>query len=407
MDIFIHLVQLVSHVVIIKVNRIIMTMIMIMRMMMVMMTMIVMIIDNIMILMIIIMMVVMVMMVVKMMMVMILMILMMMSYVTCYLYPINCITYKGYEGCETRWDIGKDWWKNCNDYLTQNQIPWIALFNDSSDDVNNDNNNDVVVNSDVNKKSKVISKKYDIYKIYQACSDTSPQAIKLNLSIIPKIYNRVMVITALWDFNYHHFLADSLARLIKYISFLRLNTDIMIHIRGFEEYDTDPIKSDQAKYDIKIMRNRMFDLLGINSTRVIYGPILARHVYIPRALHCAYTLSNPLEIRLMAHELLLKSFKSKKAINTIKKYNLFTHSSYSSSNNNGGSGSSITTTIDSLLHQNVDNSSQSSSSSISSSDNYNRNISWNIIFQQRHSPNVWNHGQRNWENQTFEKVSRL
>ena len=406
MDIFIHLVQLVYHVVIIKVNRIIL-MIMIMSMIMVMMTMIVMIIDNIMILMIIIMTVVM--MVVKMMMVMILMILMMVSYVT-YLYPINCITYKGYEGCETRWDIGKDWWKKCNDYLTQNQIPWIALFNDSSDDANS-KNNDVVVNSDVNKKSKAISKKYDIYKIYQACSDTSPQAIKLNLSIIPKIYNRVMVITALWDFNYHHFLADSLARLIKYISFLRLNTDIMIHIRGFEEYDTDPIKSDQAKYDIKIMRNRMFDLLGINSTRVIYGPILARHVYIPRALHCAYTLSNPLEIRLMAHELLLKSFKSKKAINTTKKYNLFTHSSYSNSNNNGGSGSSsITTTIDSLLHQNVDNSSQSSSSSsssISSSDNYNKNISWNIIFQQRHSPNVWNHGQRNWENQTFEKVSRL
>lgn len=197
-----------------------------------------------------------------------------------------------------------------------------------------------------------------------------------------------MVITALWDFNYHHFMADSLARLIKYISFLRLNTDVMLHIRGFEEYDTDPIKSDQAKYDIKIMRNRMFDLLGINSTRVIYGPILARHVYIPRALHCAYTLSNPLEIRLMAHELLLKSFKSKKAINTLKKYNLFAHiNSYSS----------LATTIDTLLHHNV-----YSNSSISTN---NKTISWNIIFQQRHSPNVWNHGQRNWENQTFEKVS--
>lgn len=207
--------------------------------------------------------------------------------------------------------------------------------------------------------------------------------------MIPKIYNRVMVITALWDFNYHHFMADSLARLIKYISFLRLNADIMLHIRGFEEYDTDPIKSDQAKYDIKIMRNRMFDLLGINSTRVIYGPILARHVYIPRALHCAYTLSNPLEIRLMAHELLLKSFKSKKAINTRKKYNLFAHSSsYSSSYN------SITTAIDTLLHH--------SNSSISTN---NTTISWNIIFQQRYSLNVWNHGQRNWENQTFEKVN--
>ena len=297
---------------------------------------------------------------------------------------IYYITTKGYEGCETRWDIGKDWWKKCNNYLTQNKIPWIALFNDSSNDMN-DNKNDVIV-SDVQKKSFIqqSNQRYDLFKIYQACSDTSPQAIKLNLSMIPKIYNRVMVITALWDFNYHHFMADSLARLIKYLSFLRLNTDIMLHIRGFEEYDTDPIKSDQAKYDIKIMRNRMFDLLGINSARVIYGPILARHVYIPRALHCAYTLSNPLEIRLMAHELLLKSFKSKKAINTLKKYNLFAHSS---------SYSSITTTI----HHNV-----YSNSTISTN---NKTISWNIIFQQRHSPNVWNHGQRNWENQTFEKVS--
>jgi hypothetical protein len=106
--------------------------------------------------------------------------------------------------------------------------------------------------------------------------------------------------------------------------------------------------------------------------------------YIPRALHCAYTLSNPLEIRLMTHELLLKSFKSKKAINTLKKYSLFAHSS---------SYRSITTAINHNIYSN---------SSIFTN---NKTLSWNIIFQQRHSPNVWNHGQRNWENQTFEKVS--
>lgn len=55
-----------------------------------------------------------------------------------------------------------------------------------------------------------------INKIYKACADSSIQAIELNKTTVPSKYERVFVISALWDFNYHHFMADSLARLIKY-----------------------------------------------------------------------------------------------------------------------------------------------------------------------------------------------
>ena len=40
----------------------------------------------------------------------------------------------------------------------------------------------------------------------------------------------------------------------------------------------------------------MFSFLGIDPARIIFGPVLANEVFIPRALHCSYTLSNPLEI---------------------------------------------------------------------------------------------------------------
>ena len=37
------------------------------------------------------------------------------------------------------------------------------------------------------------------------------------IGFVPRSLDRVMVLTALWDWNYHHFMADSLARMIKYI----------------------------------------------------------------------------------------------------------------------------------------------------------------------------------------------
>lgn len=62
------------------------------------------------------------------------------------------------------------------------------------------------------------------------------------------------------------------------------------------EYDTDLIGETKVKRRAKLMRDRMFSLVGIDPARIIFGPVLAKEVFIPRALHCSYTLSNPLEI---------------------------------------------------------------------------------------------------------------
>ena len=50
-----------------------------------------------------------------------------------------------------------------------------------------------------------------------------------------KRHKRVFVISAGWDSNYHHFLLDSLTRLVRHIDFLRANPDVMIHIRAVEQ----------------------------------------------------------------------------------------------------------------------------------------------------------------------------
>jgi hypothetical protein len=45
-------------------------------------------------------------------------------------------------------------------------------------------------------------------------------------------------------------------------------------------------------------------ITGINSSRIIYGHVLAEEVFIPRIPHCSYALSNPLEIRVVAEKLI-------------------------------------------------------------------------------------------------------
>jgi len=90
---------------------------------------------------------------------------------------------------------------------------------------------------------------------------------ELNGSYIyaPKHYKRVFLITAMWDYNYHHFIADSLARLSRHLKFLQANPDIYIHLRLVEEYE---IRSPQFKKDAHDMRLRLLSLLGKTVTSV-------------------------------------------------------------------------------------------------------------------------------------------
>jgi len=72
----------------------------------------------------------------------------------------------------------------------------------------------------------------------------------------------------------------------------------MIHIHA-EEYDGNQEMHGSKAYrdGVYRMRNRLFELLGIDLSRIIWGPVLARAVYLPRFIHCSLSISNALEIR--------------------------------------------------------------------------------------------------------------
>eukprot|EP01036_Dinobryon_divergens_P024614 gene24614-33082_t len=156
-----------------------------------------------------------------------------------------------------------------------------------------------------------------------------------------RYYEKVFVIAALWDHNYHHFLIDSLARIARALPFLLDHPDIMIYIRAYEHisvhhYSTvnasDPIQREAFISTAEAMRQRVFSLLGINSSRVISGfsgvetgtgttttttttttvpsgeIVLAGRVYVPRPTRCAFSLSSADEVRLLARILLHNAY---------------------------------------------------------------------------------------------------
>jgi hypothetical protein len=191
---------------------------------------------------------------------------------------LECGYFKGLEGCETRWDQATEWWTRCTGHLRQHRLQWRDLW-------------DKRQNS------------FEAMKIYKACQDNSELMRFHKISPVPAPHDKVFVATALWDFNYHHFLADSLARVITSIRFLRSHPDVKIHVRSLETYDVDPVHKESYRRKVRGMRNGIFALLGIAPSRIVHGPVLAKTVYIPRNTRCSYALSNPIEIRLLGREM--------------------------------------------------------------------------------------------------------
>jgi hypothetical protein len=191
---------------------------------------------------------------------------------------MECGYFRGLEGCESRWDQGAEWWKRCTGHLRQHRQRWRDLWDKRPDSA-------------------------AALKIYTACQDNSELMSFHKISPVPSVHDKVFVATALWDFNYHHFLADSVGRIITSIRFLRSHPDIMIHVRSLETYDIDPVHKESYRRKVRRMRNGIFTLLGIDPSRVVHGPVLAKTVYIPRNTRCAYALSNPIEMRLLGREM--------------------------------------------------------------------------------------------------------
>ena len=191
----------------------------------------------------------------------------------------RCGYYMGEELCENRWDYARKWHDDCKEGLKKNAIEWDALFSDELQQMT---------------PPKAWSKMID------TCTDRSDLGIpgKNGIFNITK-EDKVFIISSLWDYNYHHFMVDSLARLARNYEFLKKFPLIKIHVRFFEEYDGMYNWNTHFKANAKRMREQLLSLLGIDPARIVTGPVIAKEVYIPRALRCAYALSNPIEIRLL------------------------------------------------------------------------------------------------------------
>lgn len=185
----------------------------------------------------------------------------------------KCGTYQGKEACETRFD-GKvnDWRNDCKKTVEDLKFTWDTFLTQIS--------NPRSVNS---------------VEMLTKCSDNMTAPVR---------HDRVMVITAVHDNNFHHILSDSLARLAVNMWFVRRNTDVMIHMRVFEITRDPGYTLTRTEVFISTKsRKAFFELIGIDHSRIIYGPVIANTVYVPRVTSCSYLLDNPLEIRMLSREL--------------------------------------------------------------------------------------------------------
>jgi hypothetical protein len=183
----------------------------------------------------------------------------------------ECGYYKGTEIWELRWEYAENWENRCRKFLNIHHMPYERMIHHISDP-----------------------------RYVDLISNCSYK------NIPTKHYDKVFVISASLDSNFHHLMADSLARLPRYLNFLHQNPDIKVHVRSWEDYE--PMRrSDEENFAARRSRELLLQLLGIPKSRLISLSVTANIVYIPRAMTWADSLKNPTEVRLLARELLQAS----------------------------------------------------------------------------------------------------
>jgi hypothetical protein len=110
---------------------------------------------------------------------------------------------------------------------------------------------------------------------------------------------RVFVVATQWDNNYHHFIVDTLTRLVRHLDWLLANPDVYLHIRGFERL----ARKEKVIKGGQLLRRKIFTLLGIDMRRVLIGSVLADEAWIPRTNRCNEPLAFGFELRLLADRL--------------------------------------------------------------------------------------------------------
>lgn len=173
---------------------------------------------------------------------------------------LPCGYFQPLEGCETMFKyVGRKWFNKCSDEFTKAKRQWPVYWKSGVDP------------------------QLDLFNSTQ-CRDAYKGPIER--------YSKVFVITAAWDHNYHHFMIDSLSRLVRHLDFLVEHPEVRIHIRRYDQY----AKEERASTGLKL-RNHLVELLGLNASRFVSGVVLADEVYLPRAVKCNYPLASALEIR--------------------------------------------------------------------------------------------------------------
>ncbi len=109
------------------------------------------------------------------------------------------------------------------------------------------------------------------------------------------LYDRVMIMTADWDTNYHHILLDLMTRIIRFVPFLQSNSDIRIHTRYYEQ--SHHVENEKYRLAATRLRNTIMRSVGLDPQRLIFGYVKAKEVYVPRSMNCAQPQTNALEVR--------------------------------------------------------------------------------------------------------------
>mmetsp|Transcript_23289 Transcript_23289/g.22446 ORF Transcript_23289/g.22446 Transcript_23289/m.22446 type:complete len:578 (+) Transcript_23289:171-1904(+) len=191
----------------------------------------------------------------------------------------QCGYIQAHQACETIFKfLGRKWFKTCQNGVLSSKIKWKDAWDGSPESVD---------------------------ALLKAC----PEKHEKYATPI-KRHKKVFVISAGWDSNYHHFLVDSLTRLIRHLDFLIANPDIMIHIRAIEQ----GFKKKELVDAGRQLRERLFTMLGIDMKRVISGQIYADEVYIPKSTNCNAPLSLAFELRLIVRYFFKKSYPEASAL---------------------------------------------------------------------------------------------
>lgn len=223
----------------------------------------------------------------------------------------QCGYYQALEGCETVFKfIGRRWHEKCLRQLQDAALPWHAVMSPSSALVGaaaNKSHPSIPVSIVPDKKAK---RKAQARATKPADKQQNPKEIPLHRfckddrSEEWSYVQRVMVISSVWDSNYHHFLIDVLPRLIHFLPFLQAHPDILLHIRRSERYSKLAIAQRAVA-----MKLRILELLGLDPQRLVSGPVVAEEVYLPRSMMCNFPVLNALEVRLLAKTLLQRALQ--------------------------------------------------------------------------------------------------